>query len=55
MMTNVLQTDARELADRLSLPLLLNLLLADGLPLRWPWKRPLQPLPLRRQALRNGL
>ncbi|MEY4753378.1 MAG: hypothetical protein RJA44_1053, partial [Pseudomonadota bacterium] len=53
MMVNVLQTDAREVRDLLSLRLLLSLLLLAGLPLWWlarqPLQRPRWPVTLRRQ------
>ena len=55
MMTNVLQTDAREVADLLSLQLLLALVLLAALPLVWLWRRPVQRMPLVAQSWRNLL
>jgi lipid A ethanolaminephosphotransferase len=42
MVVNIVQTDAREAGDLLSLRLLLSLLLLAGVPLLWLWRRPLQ-------------
>ncbi|HLO94905.1 MAG TPA: phosphoethanolamine transferase domain-containing protein, partial [Burkholderiaceae bacterium] len=43
MMVNVLQTDAKETRDLLSLRLLASLLLLGLLPVIWLWRRPLAP------------
>jgi lipid A ethanolaminephosphotransferase len=53
MMTNVLQTNAREAADLLSLQFLLSLLLLAALPLAWLWRRPVQRLTFVAQSWRN--
>jgi lipid A ethanolaminephosphotransferase len=55
MMVNVLQTDARETRDLLSLRMLLTVLLLAGLPIWWLWRLPLQRLPMLRQAGRNAM
>ena len=55
MMTNVLQTDAREVADLLSLQLLLSLLLLAALPLAWLWRRPVERRAFFAQSWRNLL
>ncbi len=53
MMTNVVQTNATETRDLLSLRLLASLLLIAGLPLLWLARLPLQRLGWRAQAGRN--
>ena len=53
MLINVLQTDAHEARDQLSLSLLLNVLFLAVLPAGWVWQRPLQTVAWTRQALRN--
>ena len=55
MMTNVLQTDAREVADLLNVQFLLSLLLLAALPLAWLWRRPIRRLPFVAQSWRNLL
>lgn len=53
MITNVVQTDPREVGDLLGARLLLNLLLLAGLPIALLWPAPVQRLGARRQAGRN--
>ncbi len=53
MMTNVMQTDPREVRDLLSLRLLASLLLLAGLPLALLWRAPVGGLGAIRQAGRN--
>jgi len=53
MMVNMLQTDAREVRDLLSLRLAIGVLLLAVLPLVWLWRARLAPMPVLRQALRN--
>ncbi len=55
MMSNVLQTDAREVADLLTPLLPINLLLLAVLPMIWLWRVPVQRLSFGTQALRNLL
>ncbi len=55
MLANVLHTDAREVRDLLSLPLLGTLLLVAGPPLWWLWRRPLSVRHWLPQTGRNGL
>ncbi|HJV61155.1 MAG TPA: phosphoethanolamine--lipid A transferase [Albitalea sp.] len=55
MMVNVLQTDARETRDLLSLRMLVSVLLLAGLPLWWLWRVELKPAPGWRQLGRNTL
>ncbi|TNF59929.1 MAG: phosphoethanolamine--lipid A transferase [Burkholderiales bacterium] len=54
MMANVMHTDAREVRDLLSLPLLLTLLLVAGPALWWIWGRPMPRQRLWPQLLRNA-
>lgn len=53
MMTNVVQTNATETRDLLSLRLLASLVVLAGLPLLWLARRPVQRLGWRAQAGRN--
>jgi lipid A ethanolaminephosphotransferase len=55
MMTNVVQTDPREVRDLLSLRLLASLLLLAGLPLLLLWRLPVRGLGFWRQGGRNLL
>jgi len=55
MLANVVHTDAREVRDLLSLPLLGTVLLVAALPLGWIWRRPLATRRWWRQTGRNGL
>ncbi|MFL6660566.1 MAG: phosphoethanolamine transferase [Rhizobacter sp.] len=55
MMVNVLQTDARETRDLLSLRLLSTVLLLAALPIAWLWRVPLAPTRPWRQAARNAI
>lgn len=55
MVVNIVQTDAREAGDLLSLRLLISLLLLAGLPILWLWRRPLEERPLLQRAGRNLL
>ena len=53
MLVNVLQTDAHEASDQLSLGLLLEVLLLAGLPVWFIWQRPLPALTWTRQLMHN--
>jgi len=53
MMTNVVQTDPREVRDLLSLPMLGSIALLAGLPLLLLWRAPVRGLGFFRQAGRN--
>ncbi|MEP7102032.1 MAG: phosphoethanolamine--lipid A transferase, partial [Burkholderiales bacterium] len=55
MMTNVVQTDPREVRDLLSVRLLFSLLLLAGLPLALLWRVPVRGLGVLRQGGRNLL
>ena len=55
MMTNVLQTDPREVGELLSPQLLANIVVLAVAPLLWLWRAPVRTAPFPRQALRNGL
>lgn len=55
MLANVSQTDAREVRDLLSWPLLVSVMAVAGPPLRWLWRRPESWLPWHRQLVRNLL
>ena len=55
MMTNVLQTDAREVGDLLTPLFFASLLLLALLPIAWLWRIRIAALPLGAQALRNVL
>jgi lipid A ethanolaminephosphotransferase len=55
MITNVLQTDPREVRDLLSLPMLGTVLVLAGLPLLLLWRLPVRGLGFWRQAGRNAL
>jgi lipid A ethanolaminephosphotransferase len=54
MMTNALQTDAREVRDLLNLRLLGSVALFAGVPLWWLWRTPVKSLGFWPQLWRNG-
>ncbi|MFM8609758.1 MAG: phosphoethanolamine transferase [Burkholderiaceae bacterium] len=55
MLTNVLQTDAREAGDLLNLRLLATVLVLGVLPAWWVWRVPLHRQPVRRHLLHHSL
>ncbi len=55
MMANVFNTDAREVRDLVSWPLLLSFVVLAGLPLWWLLRRKIVRRPFWSQAWRNGL
>ena len=55
MMTNVLQTDPREVRELLSAQFALNLLVLAVLPIAWLWRVRIRPMGMASQSMRNLL
>ena len=55
MMTNVLQTDPREVRELLSVQFAVNLAVLAILPIAWLWRAPIRAIPALSQSIRNVL